>query len=172
MLRPLAALTGLLALASCSPATLDPPMQRSCRGEYVDACRPYAWSHISAASLTPNMIMPDSPTAMAHVHVDFASCAMAPTGVTVQIAAFIGGTSDATITNPLDGGSSTNARTIQLGMVGPAMPGATSIDTMIPNPFFGYSLPYDTSIQLLFVPLVDDCDGDLISIPYRTGLGP
>src|SRR5260221_200444 len=120
-----------LALLACSP-TLDPPMTRSCRGEYVIECRPYTYATVTGASLTPSGILLNDPTMRAHVHVDFTRCDMASMPLTVQIAAFAGGGGDANIPEP-DGGS-TGARVIPLVTVGPADPGATSIDVMIDNP--------------------------------------
>lgn len=161
-------LSAALLLAACTPARLDPPMTRSCRGEYVDACRPNTYARITAASLTPNAITLNDPAMMAHVHVEFSECAMAPTPLTVQIAAFIGSAGDATVSNPRDGGFATGPTIVQLATVGPAAPGATSIDLIIPNPFFA-NVPVDTAITLQFSPIIDDCQGELFAIPYHTG---
>jgi hypothetical protein len=174
MLRLYASIGSIfLVLASCSAAPLDPPMTRSCRGEYVDACRPYTYARIVSASLTPNAITLNDPRMMAHVHVEFAVCSMAPALPTVQISAFIGGAGDAMVPDPPDGAPSTNARLVPLAVVGPPVSGATSIDVTIPNPFFA-NVPADTGITLQFAPVLDGCEGDMVSIPYHTGfvVGP
>lgn len=167
MLRTALAATASLALLGCTP-TLDPPMTRSCRGEYVNECRPYTYASVSAASLTPERITLNDPAMMATVHVEFTECGMVPGDrpLTVEISAFIGGTSDASFSEP-DGGSS-GARVIPLVTVGPPAPGATSIDVTIPNPFFA-NVPPDSRITLQFAPLVDSCQGALFSVPYHTG---
>lgn len=145
-------------------------MTRSCRGEYVDECRPFTYASISAASLSPERITLRDPSMMAHVHVDFTECGMVLTDrpLTVQISAFVGGTGDASIPEPGDGGGS-SARVIPLTTVGPPAAGATSIDVMIANPFFA-NVPADTNITLQFVPVVDGCAGTLFSTTYRTGM--
>lgn len=143
-------------------------MTRSCRGEYVVECRPYTYAMITSASLTPERITLNDASMMATVHVDFTECAMVPstTPLTVEISAFIAGS----VSEPDDAGTS-NARVIPLGTVGPAAPGATSIDVTIPNPFFAH-VPADTDILLQFAPIVDGCQGDLVSVPYHTGVMP
>lgn len=168
MLRSALAITASFALLACAPA-LDPPMTRSCRGEYVNECRPYTYAMVSAASLTPERITLNDPAMMAHVHVEFTECAMvsSTTPLTVQIAAFIGGVGDAAVPEP-DGGSS-GARVVPLGTVGPPAAGATSIDVMIANPFFA-NVPADTDITLQFAPIIDGCQGTLVEVPYHTGL--
>jgi hypothetical protein len=168
MLRSALAAMACLALLGCTPA-LDPPMTRSCRGEYVNECRPQTYASISAASLMPERITLDDPSMTAMVHVEFTECAMVPSDrpLHVEISAFVGGTTDASFSEP-DGGSS-GARVIPLATVGPPAPGATSIDVTIPNPFFA-NVPADRNITLQFAPIVDGCQGELVSVPYHTGI--
>jgi len=159
---------GALVLAACSPA-VDPPMTRSCRGEYVDECRPYTYARIVGATLTPSGITLNDPVMRAQVHVDFTRCDMGTMPLTVEIAAFVGGDSvDAHITSPSDGGGSSNARVIPLTTIGPVTPGTTSIDVTIDNPFFA-NVPANSPITLQFAPIIDGCQGDLFTIAYQTG---
>lgn len=154
----------LLVLAGCS--SVDPPMTRSCRGEYVNECRPYTYARITAATLTPSRITLADPTMSAMVHVELTRCDMAPLPLYVQLSAFVGATGDARIPEPDGGGSS--ARVIPLTMIGPVDAGATSMDVTIPNPFFT-NVPADSDITLQFEPVIDDCGGEVLSIPYHTG---
>ncbi len=141
-------------------------MTRSCRGEYVNECRPRTYARVTAATLTPERITLNDPTMHAMVHVEFTRCDMAPLPLYVQVAAFIGG-GDGAIPEP-DGGS-TSARVVPLTMIGPADPGASSIDVTIPNPFFA-NVPADRDITLQFAPIIDDCQGELVSVRYHTGV--
>ena len=158
-------LVTMFSLLGCSPA-VDPPMTRSCCGEYVNECRPYDYARVTAASLTPDGITLNDPAMRATVHVEFERCGMATLPLYVQISVFVGGTGDASIPEP-DGGS-TSARVIPLGMVGPAASGATSIDAVIDNPFFA-NVPANTRVTLQFAPMIDDCQGQIFETAYRTG---
>ncbi len=151
-------------LTACSPSPPAPRFTRSCRGEYVDACRPYTYARVTSATLTPSRIRVDDPTMRAQVHVEFERCGMAPLPLTVQIAAFVPGA----FAEP-DGGSS-DGRVFPLTTIGPAASGATSIDVMIDNPFFANAVPADSNITLQFAPIIDDCEGDLFSLDYHTGV--
>ncbi|MFO0685676.1 MAG: hypothetical protein U0234_26680 [Sandaracinus sp.] len=160
----------LLALAlstACSPA-VDPPMTRSCRGEYVEACRPYTYAIVTRASLTPERIALNDPTMMAHVHVELTACDMAPSAPRVNVAAIIGGSGDASIPEPGDGGGSSGARVVELVTVGPPPAGSSVIDVDVANPFFA-NVPPDSHVTLRFSPVIGDCEGDPVTSDYQTG---
>ncbi len=160
---------GALALGTLACSSAAPPMTRSCRGEYVDECRPYTYAQITNATLDPQGITLGDATMQAHVHVDFTRCDMGTDlPLTVQISAFVGATGDGSIPDPDDTGVSSDARVIPLTTVGPPAMGSNSIDVMIDNPFFA-QVPANTRIQLQFAPIIDDCEGDLFSESYRTG---
>jgi hypothetical protein len=159
---------GAIVLASCSSSSNDPPMTRSCRGEYVNECRPYTYARITAATLTPDRITLSDPSMRATVHVEFTRCDMAPLPLFVQIDAY----DDSAIGEP-DGGTSMG-RVIPLTMIGPVPDGATTYDVTIDNPFFA-NVPVNSMITLQFSPIIDDCQGEMVAVPYHTGtaaMGP
>lgn len=136
----------------------------------MDVCDPYTWAAITTASLGPDHLRIADPTAMAMVHVEFRSCAMAPARPSILINALIGSTSsDASLPPPIDGGTPTGARIVSLATIPSSAVMGTSVDTMIPNPFFA-DVPPSTTITLQFVPVISGCQGDAFQTPYTTGV--
>jgi hypothetical protein len=168
MLRSASLGLGLASfLVACSPA-LDPPFTRSCRGEYVNECRPYTYATITAAELTPPQITLDDPSMRAHVHVEFTRCPGSTMPTSIQLAAFAGGSGDGSIPSPTDGGSGSDARVIPLTTIPVPDTSASSLDVTIDNPFFA-NVPANRTIQLQFTTIIDGCEGELFATDYRTG---
>ncbi len=157
-----------LALSVACTTPVDPPMTRSCRGEYVEACRPYTYAVVTAGSLTPERITLNDPAMMAHVHVELTACGMAPSAPRVNVAAIIGGSGDASIPEPGDGGGSSSARVVELVTVGPPPAGSSVIDVDVANPFFA-NVPPNSRVTLRFSPVIGDCEGDPATSDYQTG---
>lgn len=150
----------LVLLASCSSAPTEPRFVRSCRGEYVDACRPYTYARISEAMLGPEQITIGDPGMRAHVTATFETCGeMTPFPPRIDVSAIIGSG-----TTP-DGGSA--VRVVPLVSI-PTEAGETSVDVTIDNPFFT-DIPEDEDIVLRFTPVIDGCQGDAVEQMYRTG---
>jgi hypothetical protein len=163
-------LAAALLVASCSSSPPVPAMERSCRGEIVDVCDPYAWAAVTAATLGPAQLRIGDPTTSAMVHVELSTCAMAPARPSIQINALVGSTSgDASLPPPIDGGASTGARIVSLATIPSSAVMGTSVDTTIPNPFFA-DVPPSTAITLQFVPVIAGCQGDAFQTPYTTGV--
>jgi hypothetical protein len=145
-----------LALTACDPGT---NAGRSCAGERVLECDPYEWSVVSAASFTPEVPIGD-PTVMPRVQVTLETCGgSTPSTPEVLVEALLG--------QP-DGGAP--ARVVSVTTVRAASADATTIDVTIENPFsLGGSVPPEEDITLRFIPVVGGCDGEALTIPYRTG---
>ena len=167
MLRPLLLLASALLFVACSPA-LDPPMTRSCRGEYVNECRPYTYATLTSASLSPERVTLNDPTMRVRLQAAFTRCAGSTMPVSIQISAFVGAAGDGSIAAPIDGGGGTNARVIPLTTIPVTDTSAGSVDVMIDNPFFA-NVPANTQITLQFATIIDGCEGQLLETPYRTG---
>jgi isoaspartyl peptidase/L-asparaginase-like protein (Ntn-hydrolase superfamily) len=92
----------------------------------------------------------------------------------VQIAAIVsaGGSSF-----PLDaagrdtGPPADGTRVYQLGAVSATATTDTMIEETLENPFDA-RIPYNADIQLRFAPVIGGCEGDSLTIPYRTGPRP
>lgn len=161
-----------LFVASCDRG---PPLQRSCEGRYVDTCDPYEYADAISATFGPTELSPGDPRQAASVHVELGTCgASTPFPPTVQIAAVLGGPGG---TLPFDasgadaGGTGDDTRVYQLVSVRAAETTSTSIDVTIDNPLDG-RIPANTDLTLRFTPVIGDCEGTPVSIPYRTGARP
>lgn len=168
-----AVVLAVLLVGGCSPAPLEPRFVRSCRGEYVDACRPYTYAQIVGATFGPAEIPIGDPSVLAHVTVMFETCgAMTPAQPRIDLSALLGQTDDGGVTSPGTDGGTSSARVIPLDSIAPsADPTATSVDVMIANPFFA-DIPEDDDIILQFTPVIDGCAGDVFRLPYHTGVRP
>ena len=160
---------GALVASACAPTPLDPRSVRSCRGEYVDACRPYTYARVVDATLSPAALAIADPSARAHVTVRFETCGpRTPAQPRIDLSALLGRLDDAGVLSPGDGGTS-SARVIPLATIPPSTdPTATTLDVMIDNPFFA-DVPPDTAIILQFTPVIDGCSGEVFPLTYRTG---
>ena len=171
-MRALVALLGLgsLALAGCTPGPLEPRFVRSCRGEYVDFCRPYTYAQITGATFGPEALPIGDPSAQAHVTVTFETCGpMTPAQPRIDLSALLGQASDSGVASPFDGGGTSSARVVPLASIPPATdPTARTIDVMIDNPFFA-DIPENERIILQFTPVIDGCAGEVFRVEYRTG---
>jgi hypothetical protein len=165
-----ASLVSGVALSACSPGPLEPRFVRSCRGEYVDFCRPYTYAQITAATFGPEALPIGDPSSRAHVTVTFETCgAMTPTQPRIDLSALLGQVNDSGVPSPIADGGSSSARVIPLASIPPATdPAARTIDVMIDNPFFA-DVPEDTLIILQFTPVIDSCAGEVFRVEYRTG---
>ncbi len=163
----------VLTLSACSPAPLEPRFVRSCRGEYVDACRPYTYAQIVDATFGPAAIPIGDPTATAHVTVTFETCgAMTPAQPRIDLSALLGQLDDGGVPSPVPDGGTSSARVVPLASIAPSInPTATTVDVMIENPFFA-DVPANTTIILQFTPVIDGCAGEVFRLPYRTGALP
>jgi hypothetical protein len=167
----LVALAGLGA-ASC---TTPPNFEASCAGEAVLACRPFEYAQVVSASLEPSRISPGDPRQFATVRVTLRTCGdRVPSVPRVQIAALVAGGGGAF---PLDaagrdvGPPGDDTRLYQIGAVTATATTDTTIEQTIENPFDA-RIPFDSDIQLRFAPVIGGCEGDAISLPYRTGPRP
>jgi hypothetical protein len=157
-MRPTLVLVSLLSLV-CACEAPGTSLARSCGGARVLECDPYEWSVVTAASFTPEVPIGD-PRVRPRIEVTLETCgASTPAAADVQIQAIIG---------PVDGGMP--SRVVEVATVHAEEASSTAIDVTIDNPFsLGSGVPDDETILLRFTPIVAGCDGDSLSIPYRTG---
>lgn len=164
-------LVGALLGSSCDRSLFE----ASCGGEAVLACRPYTYAQVVSASLEPARVSPGDPRIFPTVRVELRTCGdRVPSPPTVQISALVSGAGG---TFPLDaaghdvGPPGDDTRVYQLATVRADAPTDTLLEESIDNPFDG-RIPVESDIQLRFAPVIDGCEGDAITIPYRTGPRP
>lgn len=165
----------LVAGASCGdPAgpTPDELLAKSCAGERLDACEPYAYAIATSGAITPDMLRIGDLLADARVQASLRTCgASSPATHSIRVEAL------ATVTTP-DAG--TSQRSFFLFAVEDADRDG-QIDVTMPSPF-DTGLPPSTPITLRFTPRIDvvvtlpdgtidvrSCNGAAFSQPYTTG---
>lgn len=154
-------------LGGCGGA--ETALERSCAGERIAACAPFAYAVVRVASLTPDGVRVSDPTARVQVHVQLATCgARAPSAPRVRLVALgpSAGIADA---------SGEGTAVVPLAEL--ADDGATAgdpvarddtIDATLDNPFFGGVVP-DSRLRLRWTPFVDGCEGTSLETDYRVG---
>jgi len=167
MTRAVATLAVVIALAGCGGE--DSLLTRSCRGEAVPNCRPYEYSIVESASLTPDGLSVSDFGAEAHVQVHLQTCGeQAPSPHEIVVRALA-----ASPDVLADGGDSVAVYTLLTlsdnGMDGDAVAKDGVVDVMVPNPF-GAEVPADRSMTLRFEPrILPSCVGETLEAPYHTG---
>ncbi|GAB4195322.1 MAG: hypothetical protein OHK0013_01420 [Sandaracinaceae bacterium] len=155
--------------------TTRPNFEASCAGEDVLACRPFEYAQVVTASLEPARVSPGDPRVLPTVRVTLRTCGdRVPSVPRVQIAAIVSGGGGSF---PLDaagrdvGPPGDDSRVYQLGSVSATATTDIVVEQTIDNPFDA-RIPYDSDIQLRFAPVIGGCEGDALTIPYRTGPRP
>lgn len=170
------ALAGALVCASaCGDDAAPPPdelLAKSCAGERLDACEPYAYAIVTAASVAPERLRVGDLVADARMQATVRSCgAAAPARPRVRVDAVT------TVSVP-DAGPSERAFFL---FEQEDTDGDGVIDVTVPNPF-DTGFPPDTRLTLRFTPRVEvpvtlpdgtitarSCEGAALSVPYTTG---
>ena len=162
------ALVPALLVTACGDE--DSLLTRSCRGEAVPNCRPFEYSVVESASLTPDGLSVSDFGAEAHIVVRLQMCgAQTPTPHEVVIRALA-----ASPDVLADGGGDSVAVYTLLtlgdnGMDGDAVAKDGMIDVMRENPF-GPEVPADRSMTLRFeARILPSCVGQAFEVGYRTG---
>lgn len=145
------------------------PLERSCAGEVVGPCAPYAYAEIVEAELTPTQLSVGNFDLNAQVHVRLTNCgANTPVGHAVHMQALVMRSSSLD-----DAGTSTMV--FDLGTVyddgtsGDAVAMDGMIDVTIPNPFSS-EYPPNTEITIRFTPRASlACEGTSLEVPYEIG---
>jgi hypothetical protein len=152
-----------------------PRFDASCAGEPVLACDPYTYAQVVSASLEPTRVSPGDPRTFPMVRVELRTCGdRVPVAPTVQISALVSGAGGSF---PLDaagrdvGPPSDDTRVYQLATLRADAPTDTVLEQRIDNPFDS-RIPIESDIQLRFAPVIAGCEGDSLTIPYRTGPRP
>lgn len=164
---------GLVVVATFSGGCgRAPAFDRSCSGEYINACSPYEFSQVVAASLEPSEISPGDNLGVATIRATFRTCGeRAPAPPALQISAVVrrSGTSV-----PLDGRSDvgftdSGERIVPLGTYRNTSSDPLVFAATVANPFDEVSIPGNTTLTLRFRPVVNACEGDGVEAEYRTG---
>ena len=176
---PRLARIGLLAALACAPAcgddggtTPDALLAKSCAGERLDVCEPYAYAVATGGSLTPERLRVGDLLADGRMQATYRSCgASAPARHRIRVDAVT------TVVAP-DAGPSERAFFL---LETEDTDGDGAVDVTVPNPF-DTGFPADTRLTLRFTPRVDvpvtlpdgtvttrSCEGAVFSVPYTTG---
>ena len=142
-------------------------LQKSCDGERVPFCEPYAYAVVEEATLEPMEIDVGDPADRAMLHVRMATCGEdAPGAHEVRIGAIVD------VARPDAGGATiySLATVRDDGTDGDATARDGLIDITIANPF-GRDFPSEADILLEFEPFLSPmCLGQALDgVPYRTG---
>lgn len=159
----------LFCVAFCACSDSRPLLERSCAGEAVGPCAPFAYSVMTDATFAPTELQVGDLSANAQVHVQFENCGDAsPVGHSVHIQALVTRASSFG-----DGGVSTQVFDVNSiyddGSAGDAVAKDGIIDVSIPNPFTS-QYPPNASITLRFTPRASlACEGQSLEVPYQIG---
>lgn len=165
----LVALMAGLAGVGCTRA---PDFERSCNGEYINACMPYEYTQVVTASLEPQRISPGDNLGVATVRATFRNCGeRAPAPAALQITAVI---ARAGTTVPFDsqgdgGSTGSGERIVPLGTYRNTSSDPLVFVATIENPFDEVSIPGNADFTLRFRSIIRACEGDGIESSYRTG---
>ncbi|MEM9074490.1 MAG: hypothetical protein AAGE52_38705 [Myxococcota bacterium] len=166
-----AALLFVLPLATACGGGGD-EFTRSCNGRAVPNCLPFEFSVIESASVEPEEVMVDDPTATVELRIQMMRCPDLDRNheVTVQIR-----------TMDEESPSIFDLLTVRDdGQDGDTMAGDGLIEKTLENPFFGPQIPADTEVFLRVQARAPaDCSGpmciggtcrsELFEAPYRIG---
>ena len=158
-----------LALTGC---VRRPPFERSCGGEYIDACLPYEYAQVLTATLTPDGVRPSDPLGRVTLRATFQTCgAPTPAPAALQVSAVVGASSSETDAPLRDGGVAfpMGQRVVPLGTYFNRGTDPLVFEAVVDNPFDATTIPGNRDITLRFRPLVNACEGDGVEISYRTG---
>ena len=162
----------LLASLTAMGCTLAPDFERSCNGEYIDACQPYEYTQVVTASLEPQRISPGDNLGVATVRATFRNCGeRAPAPAALQITAVIsrGGTSVPFDVQSDGGATGSGERIVPLGTYRNTSSDPLVFIATIENPFGEVSIPGNADITLRYRSIIGVCEGDGIESAYRTG---
>lgn len=161
------------ACADDPPAPTDAELlAKSCAGERLDVCEPYAFAIMTAGAITPDMLRVGDLVADARVTASLTTCGTdSPAAHSVRVDAL------ATVPGP-DGGTSQRSFFL-LEREDTDRDG--EIDVTLPSPF-DTGVPPSTSVTLRFTPRIDvtvtlpdgtpqvrSCNGASFEVPYTTG---
>jgi len=170
------AFVGALAcVAACGDDAAPSPdalLAKSCAGERLDACEPFAYAIVTAGSLAPERLRVGDLVADARMQATLRTCgASSPARHRVRVDAVT------TVFAP-DAGPSERAFFL---FESEDTDGDGAIDVTVPNPF-DTGFPPDTRLTLRFTPRVEvpvtlpdgtvtarPCEGAALSVPYTTG---
>lgn len=158
----------ILLFVGCS-ADNRLPLERSCAGEVVGPCAPFAYAEITEAALTPSELSVGNFDLDAQVHVRLSNCgANTPVGHSVHMQALVMRSSSLE-----DAGVSTMVFDLgsvyDNGMNGDAVAMDGMIDVTIQNPFSS-EFPPNSDIVLRFTPRASvACEGGSVEVPYELG---
>gem|GEM_PF-2387887 len=153
----------------CSRA---PAFERSCNGEYINACIPFEYTQVVTASLEPQRISPGDNLGVATLRATFRNCGeRTPAPAALQITAVI---ARAGTTVPFDsrgdgGPTGSGQRIVPLGTFRNASRDPLVFLATVENPFDEVSIPGNADFTLRFRSIIGACEGDGIESPYRTG---
>jgi len=179
MVRLSLVLAVAVVMFSMSACTSDPVaptdaelLAKSCAGERLDVCEPYAFAIVTAGAITPDMLRVGDLIADARVTASLTTCgADSPAAHSVRIDAL------ANVAAP-DGGTSQRSFFL-LDREDTDRDG--EIDVTVPSPF-DTGVPPSTLVTLRFTPRIDvtvtlpdgtpqvrSCNGASFEVPYTTG---
>jgi hypothetical protein len=166
---------GLVSGSACgddAALTPDELLAKSCAGERLDACEPYAYAIVTSGSLAPERLRVGDLRADGRVQARYRNCGAAtPARHRLRVDAVT------TVTVP-DAGPSERAFFL---LEAEDTDGDGAIDTTVPNPF-DTGFPPDTRLTLRFTPRIEvpitlpdgtisvrACEGAPLTVPYTTG---